>query len=199
MFLYFLCLCNCCHLTPQLLTNGRCTWFIPYTSKIWWNIIIHHRYDIEIQMFHGLELIYAWKEMPCSVSQGPYIRTEIPLVVMFRALGIVADRDILERIVPSRPEVLVWKCQESDSTTLSFFIAICGYLLHLHAFAMSSNCCPIWLMSDSDNVWYSSIFVHAPGLTWTILPCWTRAACLSRTLSYTRLTQPHSVSHACSL
>jgi len=40
-------------------------------------------------------------------SQGPYIRTEIPLVVMFRALGIVADRDILERIVSSRPAVSI--------------------------------------------------------------------------------------------
>ncbi|CAE7240323.1 NRPB2 [Symbiodinium sp. CCMP2456] len=33
------------------------------------------------------------------VCTCPYIRTEIPLVIMFRALGIVADRDILERIV----------------------------------------------------------------------------------------------------
>jgi DNA-directed RNA polymerase beta subunit len=40
-------------------------------------------------------------------SQGPYIRTELPLVVMFRALGIVADRDILERIVSSRPAVSI--------------------------------------------------------------------------------------------
>lgn len=28
----------------------------------------------------------------------PYIRTEIPIVVVFRALGFVADKDILEHI-----------------------------------------------------------------------------------------------------
>ena len=38
---------------------------------------------------------------------GPYIRTEIPLVIMFSALGIVADRDSLERIVSSRQDLLV--------------------------------------------------------------------------------------------
>eukprot|EP00450_Noctiluca_scintillans_P014548 CAMPEP_0194524266 /NCGR_PEP_ID=MMETSP0253-20130528/59388_1 /TAXON_ID=2966 /ORGANISM="Noctiluca scintillans" /LENGTH=1166 /DNA_ID=CAMNT_0039368879 /DNA_START=15 /DNA_END=3515 /DNA_ORIENTATION=- len=29
----------------------------------------------------------------------PYIRTEIPILIMFRALGVIADKDILERIV----------------------------------------------------------------------------------------------------
>mmetsp|Transcript_81325 Transcript_81325/g.143491 ORF Transcript_81325/g.143491 Transcript_81325/m.143491 type:complete len:1180 (+) Transcript_81325:88-3627(+) len=33
------------------------------------------------------------------VCTCPYIRTEIPLVIMFRAMGVVADKDILERIV----------------------------------------------------------------------------------------------------
>ena len=28
----------------------------------------------------------------------PYIRTEIPIIVVFRALGFVADKDILEHI-----------------------------------------------------------------------------------------------------
>mmetsp|Transcript_67862 Transcript_67862/g.161970 ORF Transcript_67862/g.161970 Transcript_67862/m.161970 type:complete len:1178 (-) Transcript_67862:53-3586(-) len=39
---------------------------------------------------------YCRGQLVCTC---PYIRTEIPLVIMFRALGIVADRDILERIV----------------------------------------------------------------------------------------------------
>ena len=55
-------------------------------------------------------LMYALYNSLCIMptpSQGPYIRTEIPLVVMFRALGIVADRDILERIVSSRPAVSI--------------------------------------------------------------------------------------------
>jgi len=33
------------------------------------------------------------------VCTCPYLRIEVPIVVVFRALGIVADRDILERIV----------------------------------------------------------------------------------------------------
>eukprot|EP00747_Dinoflagellata_sp_TGD_P165070 gnl/TRDRNA2_/TRDRNA2_185877_c0_seq1.p1 gnl/TRDRNA2_/TRDRNA2_185877_c0~~gnl/TRDRNA2_/TRDRNA2_185877_c0_seq1.p1 ORF type:complete len:1182 (-),score=253.27 gnl/TRDRNA2_/TRDRNA2_185877_c0_seq1:85-3630(-) len=39
---------------------------------------------------------YARGQMVCTC---PYIRVEVPIVVMFRALGIVADKDILERIV----------------------------------------------------------------------------------------------------
>jgi DNA-directed RNA polymerase II subunit RPB2 len=31
-------------------------------------------------------------------SSLPYIKTDIPIIVIFRALGIVADRDILEHI-----------------------------------------------------------------------------------------------------
>eukprot|EP00931_Biecheleriopsis_adriatica_P087044 TRINITY_DN61565_c0_g1_i1.p1 TRINITY_DN61565_c0_g1~~TRINITY_DN61565_c0_g1_i1.p1 ORF type:complete len:1200 (+),score=230.54 TRINITY_DN61565_c0_g1_i1:151-3750(+) len=33
------------------------------------------------------------------VCTCPYLRTEVPLVIMFRALGVVADKDILEKIV----------------------------------------------------------------------------------------------------
>jgi len=35
----------------------------------------------------------------CIHATVPYIRTEVPVVVLFRALGFVADRDILEHIV----------------------------------------------------------------------------------------------------
>ena len=45
---------------------------------------------------------------PCLLIQGssgqyiratlPYIRTEIPIIIVFRALGFVADKDILEHI-----------------------------------------------------------------------------------------------------
>ncbi|CAE8739290.1 unnamed protein product [Polarella glacialis] len=39
---------------------------------------------------------YCRGQLVCTC---PYLRTEIPLVIMLRAMGIVADRDILERIV----------------------------------------------------------------------------------------------------
>lgn len=39
---------------------------------------------------------YCRGQLVCTC---PYLRVEVPLVIMFRALGIVADRDILERIV----------------------------------------------------------------------------------------------------
>ena len=35
----------------------------------------------------------------CIHCTVPYIRTEIPVVIIFRALGFVADRDVLEHIV----------------------------------------------------------------------------------------------------
>lgn len=49
----------------------------------------------------------------CSFSQGvkksaigqrivstlPYIRQEVPIIIVFRALGFVSDRDILEHII----------------------------------------------------------------------------------------------------
>mmetsp|Transcript_43699 Transcript_43699/g.126169 ORF Transcript_43699/g.126169 Transcript_43699/m.126169 type:complete len:1178 (+) Transcript_43699:2-3535(+) len=39
---------------------------------------------------------YCRGQLVCTC---PYLRVEVPLVVMFRGLGIVADKDILERIV----------------------------------------------------------------------------------------------------
>jgi DNA-directed RNA polymerase II subunit RPB2 len=33
------------------------------------------------------------------VATCPYIRVEIPLIIMFRALGVVADKDILELVI----------------------------------------------------------------------------------------------------
>merc|ERR1719359_268856 len=39
---------------------------------------------------------YARGQLVCTC---PYLRVEVPLVIMFRALGIIADKDILERIV----------------------------------------------------------------------------------------------------
>lgn len=35
----------------------------------------------------------------CIHATVPYIRTEVPVVVLFRALGFVSDREILEHIV----------------------------------------------------------------------------------------------------
>lgn len=35
----------------------------------------------------------------CIRATIPYIKSEIPILVLFRALGFVADRDILEHIV----------------------------------------------------------------------------------------------------
>lgn len=33
------------------------------------------------------------------VSTLPYIRQEVPIIIVFRALGFVSDRDILEHII----------------------------------------------------------------------------------------------------
>jgi len=47
-------------------------------------------------------LINAGSKSYCRgqlVCTCPYLRVEVPLVVIFRAMGVIADRDILERIV----------------------------------------------------------------------------------------------------
>lgn len=33
------------------------------------------------------------------MSTLPYIRQEVPIIIVFRALGFVSDRDILEHII----------------------------------------------------------------------------------------------------
>lgn len=33
------------------------------------------------------------------VASLPYVRTEVPVAILFRALGCVADKDILQRVV----------------------------------------------------------------------------------------------------
>jgi len=62
---------------------------------------------------------YCRGQLVCTC---PYIRTEIPVVVMFRALGIVADKDILERIVYDFSDVaMIIACRNSieDSSCIN--------------------------------------------------------------------------------
>lgn len=56
--------------------------------------------------------------MPCAQGAGqciratiPYIKSEIPILVLFRALGFVADRDILEHIVYKLELEQVRRCE----------------------------------------------------------------------------------------
>jgi len=67
---------------------------------------------------------YCRGQLVCTC---PYIRVEVPLVIMFRALGIVADRDILERIVYDFKDVaMVNACRNSieDSALLRLVLLI---------------------------------------------------------------------------
>eukprot|EP00928_Gymnodinium_smaydae_P009364 TRINITY_DN13497_c0_g1_i1.p1 TRINITY_DN13497_c0_g1~~TRINITY_DN13497_c0_g1_i1.p1 ORF type:complete len:1184 (+),score=293.29 TRINITY_DN13497_c0_g1_i1:133-3684(+) len=50
---------------------------------------------------------YCRGQLVCTC---PYIRTEVPLVIMFRAMGIVADKDILERIVYDFSDIAMLNC-----------------------------------------------------------------------------------------
>ena len=68
-----------------------------------------------------------------TTVRGPYIRTEIPLVVMFRALGIVADRDILERIVPFRLSCCTRSGQRIKMVTDRCWVYSLIFLLFLHS------------------------------------------------------------------
>lgn len=56
------------------------------------------------------------------VCTCPYIRTELPLVIVFRALGIVADKDILERIVYDFSDIAMLnacRCSIEDASPIS--------------------------------------------------------------------------------
>jgi hypothetical protein len=89
----------------------------------------------------------------------PYIRTEIPIIIVFRALGFVADKDILEHICydfsdtqmmellrPSLEEAFVIQnqqvlcCYEPPPVTVSYsqfpaiFVLINGYGAHFYSF-----------------------------------------------------------------
>lgn len=44
----------------------------------------------------------------------PYIKQEVPIIIVFRALGFVSDRDILEHIIydfedPEMMEMVMWE------------------------------------------------------------------------------------------
>ena len=53
---------------------------------------------IYIFLFTELLSILQGSSGQCIRATLPYIRTEIPIVIVFRALGFVADKDILEHI-----------------------------------------------------------------------------------------------------
>jgi DNA-directed RNA polymerase beta subunit len=65
----------------------------------------------------------------------PYIRTEIPIIIVFRALGFVADKDILEHICydfadtqmmellrPSLEEAFVIQNQQVDFAIVTYYL-----------------------------------------------------------------------------
>ena len=74
----------------------------------------------------------------------PYIRTEIPIIVVFRALGFVADKDILEHICydfsdtammellrPSLEEAFVIQNQEVSLSTVCIITVHCDHSDHI--------------------------------------------------------------------
>lgn len=58
----------------------------------------------------------------------PYIRQEVPIIIVFRALGFVSDRDILEHIIYDfdDPEMMEMVCPISKAplSTISFVIQL---------------------------------------------------------------------------
>lgn len=59
------------------------------------------------------------------MSTLPYIRQEVPIIIVFRALGFVSDRDILEHIIYDfdDPEMM-----EMVSLLISFWPVAAGVL-----------------------------------------------------------------------
>lgn len=72
----------------------------------------------------------------------PYVRTEIPIIIVFRALGFVADKDILEHICydfsdtqmmellrPSLEEAFVIQNQQVGSTIVIYYYLLLSKIL----------------------------------------------------------------------
>ncbi len=60
----------------------------------------------------------------CAVL--PYIRQEVPIMVVFRALGFVADRDILEHIIYDfdDPEMMEMVCRRRIYSEIALSIQV---------------------------------------------------------------------------
>jgi DNA-directed RNA polymerase beta subunit len=71
----------------------------------------------------------------------PYIKQEIPIMIVFRALGFVSDRDILEHIIydfddPEMMEMLKPSLDEAFVIQVNFFASN----LSIHNFCLGSKC-----------------------------------------------------------
>lgn len=80
------------------------------------------------------------------VSTLPYIRQEVPIIIVFRALGFVSDRDILEHIIydfddPEMMEMVgliisYWPCKQETFSVCSLrnYRPCCDVTAHVTVF-----------------------------------------------------------------
>jgi len=61
----------------------------------WFSLLLDIKYT-KLTYFQGVRKSAIGQRIICIL---PYIRQEIPIIIVFRALGFVSDRDILEHII----------------------------------------------------------------------------------------------------
>lgn len=59
------------------------------------------------------------------VSTLPYIRQEVPIIIVFRALGFVSDRDILEHIIYDFDDPEMMEMVRAVSSALVPGVSVC--------------------------------------------------------------------------
>lgn len=64
---------------------------------LWKNLLLKSFSDLWHNFAYSLILLQGSSGQYIRATL-PYIRTEIPIIIVFRALGFVADKDILEHI-----------------------------------------------------------------------------------------------------
>jgi len=73
------------------------------------------------------------------VSTLPYIRQEVPIIIVFRALGFVSDRDILEHIIYDfdDPEMMEMVSPIIDRVVIGLGERVCDVLTMSLCFRLS--------------------------------------------------------------
>jgi DNA-directed RNA polymerase II subunit RPB2 len=94
----------------QKMKNSKYRWVCEIRSGLFEGSAGSAGFAVKMMTNMGVRS-YCRGQLVCTC---PYLRVEVPLIIMFRALGIVADKDILERIVYDFSDIaMLAECRNS--------------------------------------------------------------------------------------